>query len=119
MSHNLLILSDYIINSCVINKVTSSKCLGVTITDNLSWSKHVSIITSKAHSVRGFLQRNLKQYSTTVKSKAYLAFVRPIVEYTAVIWPPHTNSDINTLEMVQRKAASSDLFLMAIHLIQV
>ena len=99
------ILSDYIINNCVINKVNSSKYLGVTITDNLSWSKHISIITNMAHSVRGFLQRNLKQCSTTMKSKAYLAFVRPIVEYAAVSWSPHTNSDINTLEMVQQKAA--------------
>ena len=70
-----------LINQSVINKVNSSKYLGVTITDNLGWSKHVSIITSKAHSVHGFLQRNLKQRSTTVKSKAHLAFVRPIFKY--------------------------------------
>jgi len=41
----------------------------------------------------------------TVKSRAYLAFVRPIVEYASVIWNPYTNCDKVTLEGVQRKAA--------------
>ena len=52
-----------------------------------------------------FLQRNLRQCSKAIKSKAYLAFVRPIFDYASVVWSPHTNSNINTLQMVQRKAA--------------
>ena len=60
---------------------------------------------SKAHSVRGFLQRNLRQCSSSVKAKAYFAFVRPTVEYASVIWFPHTTCDITTLEALQRKAA--------------
>jgi len=99
------ISSNYTINNCIISMVTSSKYLGTTITHNLSWSKHISTVTNKAHSVRGFLQRNLRQCLTTVKSKAYLAFVWPIVQYASVVWSPHTNVDITTLEMVQRKAA--------------
>ena len=60
---------------------------------------------SKAHSVRGFLQRNLRQCSSSVKAKGYFAFVRPTVEYASVIWSPQTTCDITALEMVQRKAA--------------
>ena len=65
--------SDYFLNNCHISKVSFTKDLGVTITSNLNWNIHISIINSKAHSVRGFLQRNLKQCSKAVKSKAYLA----------------------------------------------
>ena len=83
--------SDYFLNNCHISKVSFTKHLGVTITSNLSWNKRISIITNKAHSVRGFLQSlNLKQCSKAVKSKAYLTFVRPIVEYGSVIWSPYT-----------------------------
>ena len=60
---------------------------------------------SKAHSVRCFLQRHLRQCSSLVKAKAYFAFVRPIVEYASVIWCPHTTCDITALEAVQHKAA--------------
>ena len=79
------ILSDYNINGYIINKVSSSEYLGVTITNNLSWSKHIINVVNNANSVRGFLQRNLRQCSTSVKPKAYLAFVRPIVEYASAI----------------------------------
>jgi len=99
------VISDYFLNASPITKVSSCKYLGITITSNLSWNKHISNIASRAHSVRGFLQRNLKQCSKAVKSKAYLAFVRPVVEYASIIWSPHTNSNISILEMVQRKAA--------------
>ena len=31
--------------------------------------------------------------------------IRPIIEYAAVVWSPHTQSDIHIIEMLQRKAA--------------
>ena len=40
-----------------IHKVTSAKYLGVTINQNLSWSKHIDIITCKTNSIQAFLQR--------------------------------------------------------------
>ena len=97
------ILSDYHIDGCTINKVSSCKYLGVTITNNLSWSKHIANVVNKAHSVRGFLQRNLRQCSISVKSKAYLALVRPIVEYASVIWSLYTNCDKTVLEGVLQR----------------
>ena len=99
------IISDCHNEGCTINKVDSCKHLGVTITNNLSWSKHIASIVSKAHSVRGFLQRNLRQSSSSVKAKAYFIFVRPTVEYASVIWSPYTTCDITVLEAVQHKAA--------------
>ena len=35
----------------------------------------------------------------------YFALVRPILDYASVIWDPHTTSDIQQLEMIQRRAA--------------
>jgi len=66
-----------------IRKVTSAKYLGVTITQNLSWSKYIDTITSKVNSVRAFLQRNLSQCPPHVKSIAYFTYVRPILEYAS------------------------------------
>ena len=39
------------------------------------------------------------------QSLAYLTYVRPIVEYASTVWSPYVKSDIERLEMVQRKAA--------------
>jgi len=93
---NHIIVLSHIVR---INKVDSCKYLGVTITNNLNWSKHIANIVSKAHSVCGFLQRNLKQCLALVKAKAYLAFLDLyIVEYASVIWSPYTTNDITALE---------------------
>ena len=99
-----LLNSEYKISNSVINKVTSAKYLGVTITQNLSWKDHITKITNKANSTREFLQCNLRQCSTNVKSFAYITYVRPIIEYALVVWFPHTQSQKNLLEMVQCKA---------------
>ena len=37
--------------------------------------------------------------------KCYLTYIRPIIEYAAVIWSPHLQNNIYQIEMVQRKAA--------------
>ena len=39
------------------------------------------------------------------KEQAYKTFVRPILEYAAPIWDPHTARNINAVEVVQRRAA--------------
>ena len=36
---------------------------------------------------------------------AYCTYVRPILEYAAIVWSPYTNININKLESVQRRAA--------------
>ena len=58
-----------------------------------------------ANSTCAFLQRNLRKCSLTIKSLAYSAYVRPIVEHASVVWSPHVKADISRIEMVQRKAA--------------
>ena len=82
-----------------------AKYLGVTITHNLSWTKHVDTITCKANS---FQKRNLSQSSLHVESLAYFTYVRPILKLASVVWSPFIKTTCNTdkNEMVQRKAAS-------------
>ena len=83
----------------------SAKYLGVTISNDLKWNKHVSNITSKANSTLGILRRNLRLSSHTVKTHAYQALVRPHLEYASAVWDPHTHYNTQKLEMVQRRAA--------------
>ena len=41
----------------------------------------------------------------TLRSKAYLSIVRPVVEYSSTVWSPHQIGLKSEIEMVQRKAA--------------
>ena len=53
----------------------------------------------------GFLRRNIKIHSESLKSSAYKVLVRPQLEYCTTVWCPFTDSNISKLEAVQRKAA--------------
>ena len=66
--------------------------LGVTIRED---------ICGKANKTLGFLRRNLNIGSTSAKEHAY----KLLVEYACSVWDPHLKSDINKIEMVQRRAA--------------
>ena len=102
-SYPLFHLSISYICNCAIQQVDSAKCLGVIITNNLSWSEHITKIINKANSTRAFLQRNLSQCQRSVKSTCY----NTILEYASTIWSPHLLCDIyiNRIEMVQRQSA--------------
>ena len=48
----------YTLHGQLLEVLDSSKYLGVTVTDDLSWSKHISDTAAKANRSLGFLQRN-------------------------------------------------------------
>ena len=75
------------------------------ISDDLRWSYHCTRITNKANSTLGFVRRNLYHCPPLVKKIAYMSLVRPPLEYCSSVWDPHTLTNINILEMVQRRAA--------------
>ena len=81
-----------------------SKYLGVTFSDDLSWSEHVNTVAAKGNRTLGFLRRNFWKCPVPVKSSMYVTLLRPILEYAAPVWSPSTQKDIKTLEKVQRAA---------------
>ena len=71
----------------------------------LSWKKHVHEICGKANQMRQFLQRNLVACKPETKLQCYKTFIRPIVEYSSLVWDPVCNNQLTKqIESVQRKA---------------
>ena len=89
----------------VLEEVKDAKYLGVTVSDDLEWTKHVNAITTKANSKLSFLRRNLKGCPEKLKETAYFALVRSFLEYSATVWHPHQKYNSDKLESVQRRAA--------------
>ena len=63
------------------------------------------MVTCKANSTRGFIQRNLAKCPTYVKHLSYITFVHPILDYACTIWSPYYQTCIHSIEMVQCRAA--------------
>ena len=88
----------YKLHDHIIASVSSAKCLGVTITEDLKWDTHIQNICNKAHRTIGILQRNISISAISIKPIA-----RPLVEYASTVWYPLTHVNIGRLEMVQRQ----------------
>ncbi len=96
---------SYVLHGTTLNTVDSVKYLGITLTSNLSWGDHIGAVTSKASRSLGFLRRNLRVNAPSIKEKAYMGLVRPLVEYGSTVWDPHQKYLTHRVEMVQRRAA--------------
>ena len=110
------ILHSYSLHGHILSSVPQIKYLGVYISQDFKLNSHINSTSSKANQTLGFLKRNLRINSSTVKEKAYKSLVRPKLEYCSTVWDPKyiTNpkdSDkishrlVDQLEMVQRRAA--------------
>ena len=94
----------YKLDDTILNHVENIPYLGLLISDDLKWNNHINKTCKKANASLGFLRRNLRHLPKTCKKTAYLALVRSVLEYGAIIWDPHAKKDINQLERVQRCA---------------
>ena len=82
----------------------SFKYLGVTIDHKLKRGDQIKNSISKATKVLNLLRRNLRNCSPKAKKRAYLAMVKPRLEFSAPVWSPHLKKDISALEKVQKRA---------------
>ena len=95
----------YTLHGQTLAQVDSVKYLGVTLQKDGNWNEHIKSTTTKASQTLGFLGRNLRISCKSIKEQAYKMLVRPVLEYAAAVWDPHTKQDIKEVEKVQRRAA--------------
>ena len=84
--------------------VDSIKYLGINLTLDFLWNKHIDNTVNKANSSLAFLRRNL-QITSQLKMISYTSIIWPILEYAPSFWDPYTKSSIEKIETVQRRAA--------------
>ena len=88
-----------------LQQMTSVRYLGIQINSDLSWSPHVTNLCAKTRRLVGLLYRRFyKHASTTTLLQLYKSFIRPHLEFGAIVWDPHLLKDVDSLEKVQRFA---------------
>ena len=70
----------------------------------LNFNQHISAVISKVRGALGFIKRWAKEFSDPYTNTAlYILFVRPILEYCSVVWNPHSMTNIDAIESVQKQ----------------
>jgi len=100
-------MSDPIkMNGQQIQRVSSAKLLGLTISDDLSWNLHIKNITSKSNQ-RLYCLRLLKRAKVSIDKliHMYCAIVRPNLEYACQVWHGSLDKELcSQVESVQERA---------------
>ena len=99
---------EIVLENKLIERVTSFKLLGVTVTNNLSWETHVDTVCTKASKRLHFL-RLLKRSAVSQDDLLhyYKSVIRPVLEYACPVWQSSlTVHQRDRLESIQRRAVA-------------
>jgi hypothetical protein len=83
------------LNDTLINKVSSHKHLGLTLSQDLTWTEHIKTITDKANRRLGILRSLKHKLDRLSLERIYLGFIRPLLEYGDIVW----DSPADTLQL--------------------
>ena len=91
-------------NQTQIEEVTSHKHLGVLYSNDCTWDEHLDYIKSKAW-IRVNIMRKLKfKLDRHSLQTICFSFIRPVTEYSDVVWDNYTLYEANELEKIQIEA---------------
>lgn len=82
-------LPVYHLNNISLEATNSYKYLGVHITSNLTWNKHIKCITNQGNRFLGCLRRNFSRAPSPLLLLLYKTLLSPMLEYASAIWEPY------------------------------
>jgi hypothetical protein len=95
---------DYEMSGHILQRVTQFNDLGVIITHDLSWDRHIETCVKKANKRIGFVKRCIGfGCSHKVKLLCYISLIRPLLEYNTVTWACNNKKSMCKIESVQRR----------------
>ncbi len=82
--------------------VSTVRDLGVIISQDLSWFPHVSYLVAKASKRANALLRSFVYARFELLARAFIVYIRPILETASTIWSPYLKQERDLVEKVQR-----------------
>ena len=89
------------INNTVLKSVDCVSDLGVMVDFYLKFDAHMSLIVRKAMLRSRLILQCFSSRNKDLMTKAFFAYVRPILEYCSPVWSPHLKYLIDRIVSVQ------------------
>lgn len=77
--------------------------LGIRLCSTLEWGQHITYLRKKSIARCYQLLHSFRSKNIWTYKKAFVTYVRPILEANTVVWSPHLKKDIIAVESVQEK----------------
>ena len=85
--------------------VKHHKHLGLTLTANMKWDQHIETILKSTSKIIGIMRKLKYNFTRKALNQIYLSYVRPILEYSCIVWNGCTTEQSNSVEKLQNEAA--------------
>ena len=95
------------LNGHTLTLCSEVKYLGVTISNNLTWSRHINNITKSTKRLLGRIHRKFHDAPNHLCLKVYQTTVLLKLDYCCAIWDPHQVTYQSQLENIQNSQAGS------------
>ena len=86
-----------------ITEVDHVKDLGVTLSSNVKFKKHINNVLSTAHQLCAWVLRTFNTIKTLPIMTLWKTLIGSRLDYCCPLWSPSTKGDIQTLEQLQRQ----------------
>lgn len=96
---------NLIFDGVPIQFVNNHRHLGVTLHERGKWHDHIEKILSSASKVIGVMRKLKYTFSYHSLNQIYISYVRPILEYSSIVWDNCTAEQAGSLEKLQNEAA--------------
>jgi len=85
-------------------ETTQLRLLGVLFDSQLSFKSHIRQLSVRGAQRLGFLKKAAKVMDSRCRTIAYKGFVRPVLEYSMLVWMGAAPSILDRLSVIQRRA---------------
>ena len=93
-----------IFNNNVIERVASTKFLGITVDENLNWKKHILNVSTKVSRSIGIMNRLRYMLPRSTLLTLYYSMIHPHLLYGLIVWGGANHTALNRLTCLQKKA---------------
>ena len=102
-SNKAVFCNKYYLGKNLVPSTSYTLDLGLTITCDLSFQTHINSIVAKAIQRNSTFFRGFVSRSLNLCRKAFVTYIRPLLEYNSVVWNPTVIYLIDLVESVQRR----------------
>ena len=85
--------------------VKDHKHLGITLSEDGSWHKHIDNITKSASQILGSMRMLKYKLKRETLNQIYVSYLRPLLEYASIVWDNCAKYEKELLDKIQLDAA--------------
>lgn len=92
----------YTVGSRSLKPSQSVTDLGIVVQSNLKPGLHCTQVATKANARARLILKSFLSRDASCLTRAFITYVRPLLEYATPVWSPHFKQDVDLIEGVQR-----------------